>query len=229
MKSSAVVCGVTCENSVRRIFFPHQFIGPWTWRLGHSCPCTFPCACVASAPQRALRCSSPALNVQPCPRLICHSRCIFAFILICTSTLDQPPIYPRRRSHLIDFVHYRWVAAHPPSFCYRAGLPSNTNTLPNTNTTQVPGRRYPLYFQWLSWSLKGRLLEINILIGAQGAVLDLKCFSLQAPLTLCLRRSCRAAGEKTQAFPFLVEEIKCLVLISRVFVLQKCRWMVCIV
>lgn len=55
------------------------------------------------------------INAQPCPRLICHSRCIFAFILICASTLDQPPIYPRRRSHLIDFVHYRWVAARPPT------------------------------------------------------------------------------------------------------------------
>lgn len=26
-------------------------------------------------------------DAQPCPRLICPSRCVFAFILICTSTL----------------------------------------------------------------------------------------------------------------------------------------------
>lgn len=60
-------------------------------------------------PRRAPPCSPPlhSINAQPCPRLICHSCCIFAFILICTSPLNQLSMWPSRRSNLIVFVHYR--------------------------------------------------------------------------------------------------------------------------
>lgn len=47
---------------------------------------------------------------------------------------------------------------------------------------------------------------MNILIAGQGAVLDLKCLTLQVLLTKCLRKSCRVAGEKNQAFSSLAEE-----------------------
>lgn len=87
--------------------------------------CTFGLCCFGpSADAAVLR---TCINAYPCPRLICHSRCIFAFILICTTTLKQPPIYTRRFSHLIDFVYYRWVAARPPSFCKHASVPWNTS------------------------------------------------------------------------------------------------------
>lgn len=48
------------------------------------------CMRVCVLPQRASKCSLPvrSINARPCPRLICHSRCIFAFILICTSPLN---------------------------------------------------------------------------------------------------------------------------------------------
>lgn len=83
------------------------------WNL--LCMCLHVCVFPA---QRSSRRSPPArsINAQPCPRLICHSCCIFAFILICTSTLNQPPICPKRCSNLIDFVYYRRAPARPPPF-----------------------------------------------------------------------------------------------------------------
>lgn len=72
-------------------------------------PPLFVRACVL--PQQAPQCSLPvhSINAQPCPRLICHSCCIFAFILICTSPLNWVSICPGRCSNLIVFVHYRWA------------------------------------------------------------------------------------------------------------------------
>lgn len=102
-------------------------------------------------PQQAPQCCLPlhSINAQPCPRLICHSCCIFAFILICTSPLNQLSICPSRCSNLIVFVHYRWAfnkvgaqtRTHPPTHpapaCLKPPL-SFKNHLPTTPTTHIP-------------------------------------------------------------------------------------------
>lgn len=96
----------------------------------HACMCVF-------LPQQAPQCSLPArsINAQPCPRLICHSCCIFAFILICTSPLNWLSICPSRCSNLIVFVHYRWASnkadAHtspkPPLSSWKKPPPNHTH------------------------------------------------------------------------------------------------------
>lgn len=83
--------------------------------LSLKCRCkpsfVFVCACVCfiSAGTTLLP-ARYSINAQPWPRLICHSCCIFAFILICTSPLNWLSIWPSCCSNLIVFVHYRWAS-----------------------------------------------------------------------------------------------------------------------
>lgn len=93
-------------------------------------------ACVCFLPHQAPQCSLPvhSINAQPCPRLICHSCCIFAFILICTSPPNWLSICPGCCSNLIVFVHYRWAS-------------NNIDRHTRTHTPLLPLVKPPLFFR----------------------------------------------------------------------------------
>lgn len=74
------------------------------------CLCACMHVCVFTSARTTVLPPAHSINAQPCPRLICHSCCIFAFILICTSPLNWLSICPSRCSNLIVFVHYRWAS-----------------------------------------------------------------------------------------------------------------------
>lgn len=81
------------------------------------------------------------INARPCPRLICRSCCIFAFILICASPLGRLSICPSRCSNLIVSVHYRWasnkVDTHTRAHTHCRDLRVPLETTPKSHTPQT--------------------------------------------------------------------------------------------
>lgn len=120
-------------------------------------------------PQQAPRCSPPArsINAQPCPRLICHSRCIFAFILICTSPLNWLSICPSRCSNLIVFVHYRWASTkadtlrHTCTYKFPSPLQKSPFSASSPHLQHIP--RQPILTLYLTSSCAIKLSNVTYL------------------------------------------------------------------
>ncbi len=144
------------------------------------CKTVFVLACVhvCVSPQQAPQCSLPvgSINAQPCPRLICHSCCIFAFILICTSPLNWLSICPSHCSNLIVFVHYRWASN-------KADTRTHTHThtharipLPIADTSSFLWKPPPNHTPNSNSSLRGdeRRIQVFLSLGVTNFAFELK-------------------------------------------------------